>query len=564
LCTSFLTSLGLARHDVTVRGITLFIALIGACSSSPPQQLSAVREPPPRLPPPDSAPPPRELVARGGACGGEAKCGAEMMCVPNLPGGYCASFCGATGTACTGGVCVETARAGEVCMRGCANDTDCRADQGYVCDPQWKACIMPNMAALVPKACPQPKPERDVAFGASEPWSTAKSPGIYQFEPSAVLASDGGVTAMYITRGAMTEGNVLGVSRIDGKGIATIGVPFSSSKGNHFDPWLARDRKGMLYAVWLGFDGRSEHQEIALATSSDAGATWTTPIAVHDPGDCKDGEQDCFDKPMVTVGVDPKSKSEIVYVMYAGGEAGLRVRASRDGGKTFGAAVTALEGIYGTTVVGTDGRLHVATLDGGPNGAFGSADQRVEYTVSVDGGATFAKPITVSGRDEMIPFFFSNPSIAVDDRRKIIYVAYARGGRDAKWDIVVAATRDAGKTWTRTKLGDDCAIHMVPNVALDPTSGTLHVAWYDSDGGGRFAHATCAVGAASCTSAGAINGVPFAALSTERHGSKWIGEYESLIVDDQRRVLHAVWTQPVDEAGKRVSRIFHASAKLRR
>ena len=62
--------------------------------------------------------------------------------------------------------------------------------------------------------------------------------------------------------------------------------------------------------------------------------------------------------------------------------------------------------------------------------------------------------------------------------------------------------------------------------------------------------------------AGAINDVPFAALSTERHGAKWIGEYESLIVDDKRRILHAVWTEPVDEGGKAIARIFHATAKL--
>src|SRR5207237_194411 len=173
--------------------------------------------------------------------------------------------------------------------------------------------------------------------------------------------------------------------------------------------------------------------------------------------------------------------------------------------------------------------------------------QKVEYAVSSDGGATFAKAITVSGRDEVIPFFFSNPSIAVDDRRKWIYFAYARGGRDAKWDIVLAAYN--GKTWTHQTIGDGCAIHMVPNLALDPTTGTLHVAYYDS-APARFAHTTCTPGLVKCTALGAINSQPFAALSTVRHGSKWIGEYESLLVDDKRRVLHALWSQPVTEGDK--------------
>jgi hypothetical protein len=253
-----------------------------------------------------------------------------------------------------------------------------------------------------------------------------------------------------------------------------------------------------------------------------------------------------------------------VYVLYASEGAGLRIRGSSDGGKTFGKPATALSGIYGNAVVGSDGRVHVVTLDGGPMGAFGSAQQTIQYTASSDGGATFAPPLTVSRQDEVLPFFFSNPSVAVDDARRWLYIAYVRGGRDAKWDIVLAATRDGGKTWTRHVIGDGCAIHMVPNLALDPVTGALHVAWYDSDGApGRFTHATCTPGLARCTPQGAINSVPFAALSTVRHGAKWIGEYESLVVDARRRVLHAFWSQPVAEGDQIVSRIFHAAAKLR-
>ena len=215
-------------------------------------------------------------------------------------------------------------------------------------------------------------------------------------------------------------------------------------------------------------------------------------------------------------------------------------------GELLGPPVTALEGIYGNAVVGSDGRLHIVALNGGPLGAFGSADQKVEYRCRRTPACRSRSRSRSARRDEMLPFFFSNPSVAVDDARHWIYVAYARGGRDAVWDIVIAASKDGGKTWKRQTIGDGCAIHMVPNLALDARTGTLHVAYYDSEGAPRFAHATCTPGAAKCTVKGAINATPFAALSTERHGTKWIGEYESLVIDDKRRVLHAVWTQPVD------------------
>ena len=491
-----------------------------------------------------------------------------------LPGGYCGSPCGPTGEACDG-ACVSTARAGDVCLARCTTDADCRAGEGYVCEAG--ACTLPNFEAIAPKTCPAaPGPAQDPSFSASEPWSDASTPGIYQFEPSAVLAPGGGLVAMYITRGKLTDGNVLATSRVDAAGKATIGAPIGAQPGSRFDPWLARGKDGTLYAVWLelgagdeatGNNGSGAHQEIAMATSRD-GVTWSTPVAVQDPGDCKAGERDCLDKPMIAVGPDPQHRgTELVYVMYAADDAGLRVRASRDGGKTFSPAVTALAGVYGNAVVGADGRLHLVTIDGGPMGAFGSAEQQIQYTVSSDGGATFAPPLAVSAPDETLPFFFSNPSVAVDDRRGWLYVAYVRGGRDAAWDLVIEATRARGPaekwTWKRQVIGDHCAIHMVPNLALDAATGTLHVAWYDSDGApGRFAHATCTPGAAACTQRGAINSVPFAALSTVRHGAAWIGEYESLVIDPAHHVLHAVWSQPVAEGDQVVARIFHASAPL--
>jgi BNR repeat-like domain len=213
-----------------------------------------------------------------------------------------------------------------------------------------------------------------------------------------------------------------------------------------------------------------------------------------------------------------------------------------------------------------DGRLHVVALKGGIVGGFGSAQYRVEYTVSSDGGATYSPPIAISGRDEMLPFYFARPVIVVDARRRWIYAAYVRGGHDARWDIVIAASKDNGATWKRTTVaGDGCAIHMVPSLAVDAFTGTLHVAYYDSEGAvGRFAHASCGPGVTKCKLHGAINSVPFATLSTAREPRKSIGDVATLVVDDRRRVLHAVWAQRVDDAGNLVTRFFHAQAKLKK
>jgi hypothetical protein len=240
------------------------------------------------------------------------------------------------------------------------------------------------------------------------------------------------------------------------------------------------------------------------------------------------------------------------------------VRASRDHGLTFARDATALAATSASMTVGGDGRLHVVGINGGPLGGYGSALQTIEYAVSSDGGVTFSRPVVVSARNELIPSYFAGPSIALDPAHGWMYFAYARGGRDAAWDIVLAATRDGGKTFVRTALGDGCALHMVPSLAVDAATGTLHLAYYDTSGApGRFAHAICSAGLAKCLLRGAIGTVPFADLSLVRNAANEVGDYASLLFDDRRRVLHAIWTQPIINAeGNVVSRIFHASARL--
>jgi hypothetical protein len=464
------------------------------------------------------------LGIRGDTCT-NSSCGDGLACAP-LPGGYCASSCEVHGAACDG-ACVDTAQLGVLCAKRCTRDADCRTDEGYVCDPQWNACLVPHVAAIVPRQCAVQSPSRDTAFGASEVWPTPATDTFHR-GPSAVLGDDGGVVALVTAH-------------------------------------LARDRAGTLYAVSVG-SAEGARRAIVLATSRDGGATWSTPRAIHDPTDCAETARACPGRPMVVVGTDPGTTTELVHVMYEAGEHGLRVRTSRDGGTTFTAGPIALAGSYGNAAASSDGRLHLVTIRGGPFAAYGSAHHAIEYAVSSDGGATFRPPVTVSGTDEVLPFLFANPSIAVDDRRRWLYAAYVRGGRDAAWDIVIAASKDGGTTWQRTTLaGDGCAIRMVPNLALDPVTGRLHVAYYDNEGApGRFVHASCAPGAKQCAVHGAINSVPFAALATAPGTSRSVGEHEALLVDAKRRVLHAVWAQTIEEGGKRVTRLFHARARLKK
>lgn len=448
---------------------------------------------------------------RGAACSTTRACADGLACLTGLHafGGYCAS----TGCDACDGACVGTPR-GELCMARCERDTDCRADEGYVCDAAWHACVMPNTTAIVPRTCPAARGiGRDPQFAPTATIADAS-------ESSAALAPGGGLVIAHATEGAIA------ITRLDVHGRATPGPTLGP--GAH--PFVAR-AGGAVYAAWTAPSG------LVIAHSPD-GAAWSEPRAIAPCTDCR----------ATVVGA-----GAAVHVVFA--DEGLRVRTSRDGGTTFGPAAVLLPGASGDAAIGADGRLHAVAIDGGPLGAFGSANQHIVYTAA--GG----KPITVSRRDELLPFYFAIPSIAVDSRRKWLYIAYVRGGRDAVWELVLAASKDAGKTWTRRTIGDGCAIHMVPTLALDTTTGALHVTWYDSRGEHpRFAHAACTPGLARCTQLGRINDTPLATLTTVRHAASWIGDRETLLVDAERRTLHAVWAQPVAGAGR--ARVFHAKAKL--
>lgn len=444
------------------------------------------------------------------------------------PGGYCASTC----AACDDGACAPLATLGPVCLQRCASDADCRASEGYVCDAQWHACVVPNTLAISLRACRAAKgaPVRDLAFSAPAPLA-ARS-------PIAVLAPAGG---------------------------QLFALPASDTRAA---PSLARDRKGILYAAWRDALPETRAPAIWLARSRDGGVTWSEPDRADDAADCVGLGADCPGEPTVIVGPNPEAKGdEVVYVLYGAAE-GLRVRASRDEGATFRAAVTALPGTVASAQVAADGALHVIAIDSITGlGGYGSANHRIVYAVSRDVGRTFAKPQRLDRRDELLPVYFARPQIAVDTRRRMLYALYVRGGRDGVWDLVLLASRDAGITWRRTRIGDApaCAAHLVPQLALDPTRGVVHVAWYDNHGGGRFAHARCTASgttAPACTQLGAINATPFV-LAAERLTPTSIGDRATLLVDDARRTLHAVWSEATVVDGSATARVMHATAKLR-
>ncbi len=425
----------------------------------------------------------------------------------------------------------------DVCVSRCARDADCRVDEGYTCDLAWGACVLPNATSIVPRACVAPPGPRRSAFAASRPLDTTLPPGA-QYSPAVTIGLDG-------MPGVSIESRDL-------EGRARVYLPKWSIPIAGSEPSIARAGRTTYTVMTTEVAGR---RRVVMMTGRDDGVT-TSQGDVDTADDCVD--HGC-DRPRVLV------VGAVVHVLYAAGDS-VRVRTSRDGGATFGASAIVARGRRYDAALGRDGRLHVVSITGdATTGAFGSADRGVDYA-SLGAGEPMPRRAAVHRRGEMLPWAHATPAIALDARRRWIYAAYVRGGRDAVWDLVIAASKDGGATWRRTRIGDTpaCAMYALPRLAVDPTTGDVHASWYDSSDGGRLAHARCTPGARGCVQMGAINDVPFAAFTLSRESGATLGDAHALIVDDARRRLHAVWTQPIDVDGVPTSRVRTAAMALRR
>jgi hypothetical protein len=459
---------------------------------------------------------------------------------------------------------------GEFCWSTCSADQDCAS--GAVCDATWHVCAPAGLLAVKPPVCSAPHLKKERFGPALQISGRSGQLGDYHLEPSGAIQRDGSFSAAFIANTTFAP-NTLGVATVGLEGDLRSEVPLPGDRENAFDPWMARDRRGEMYTVWLAFDGGrapEKRMEIALSHSSD-GKTWSPPIAAHDPADCTDDHgqpvDGCIDKPMIAIGPDATDPThEAIYVFYyADRSDSLRVTHSRDGVHFSSPSVRVGSAAYANARVGRDGTVRVVWTEGRAAGKMGDPGWSVRYAESRDGGASFTRAATVSAPGQPIPFFFSNAAVDVDDARKLLYVAYPAGTPDGRWDIFLATSKDRGASWSRTRINDDapCANHMTPNLAVDRQTGRVHLIWIENrSGAGAVAYAWCEAGGTSCSPNEAVSDLPFAAYGFARHSPKWLGEYGTLLIDRDRRWLHAAWTQPVLEGGIPIARIFWARAKL--
>jgi hypothetical protein len=269
----------------------------------------------------------------------------------------------------------------------------------------------------------------------------------------------GNVQAIYVTndRGASWRNIVLpGWTRDSG------GSGVFSNMDSCGDPVLAFSPDGSrVYFAGLvcNFDGPGRYQQrsgVAVATSADGGTTWSAPNMVH-----YTATGNFFhDKEWITVG--------------------------------------------------PDGTVHVTWtwFQGTPNGKFGSSP--IFIASSHNGGQSWTGPTQVS--DASHPFNQgSTPAVAPNGTIYVSYIASTPESGFAQDAMVLARSSNGGNSWTnvqgpriyddlncypfqlpgtgqgrQTKTAQNYRISSFPAMAVDPSSGRVHLAWTDDR-----AHPSC-------------------------------------------------------------------------
>lgn len=268
--------------------------------------------------------------------------------------------------------------------------------------------------------------------------------------------------------------------------------PPRTNKGFDFgsDPGVAFDSNGNAYysyiVVFFGAGGGINGTEMAVAHSSDGGATWTATFFNPQTGNAQFN-----DKPMITVDTGSVHHNR-VYVAWdnatgnsSSNKNGNNVLLSHsdDGGLTFSAPVSVSGPFTGRTggigadpYVTGDGTVHVAWQD--------YAHGTISDAASTDGGQTFSPPHVIASVNA-----FQFNVAAQASRGALVYPSCGSfgtalycsyiNGSDAAANAYVAKSTDGGASWTSTQLpaGGD---QFNQWLAVDPSNGSVNVAYYDT------------------------------------------------------------------------------------
>jgi hypothetical protein len=261
------------------------------------------------------------------------------------------------------------------------------------------------------------------------------------------------------------------------------------------DPVMAYSLKhDTFHFICLGFDSDWGKSAIVYSSSSDKGATWSTPQVIVSSS----SSSSPVDKPAIAI--DSSSTGTYYGRVYA---AWTRASSSHPksvyvsylNGTAWSAPKKVSAGYYGDygpsiAVGGMDGTVYVAWCQ---NVTEENCDDErtsfIYFVKSSDGGATWtapavaallvAGPHTLPGNNFEMHYF---PSLSVNPTNGIVHLVYTSWARNyTDVDVLYTKSEDSGQSWSapvyvNSHLADD---QFFPWISTSPSGTTLWVCYYD-------------------------------------------------------------------------------------
>jgi len=323
----------------------------------------------------------------------------------------------------------------------------------------------------------------------------------------AVGYNDSQQTGLFLTAGSDLTGYSYSVN--GGKTFTDGGVlPNTPEFNNLGDPWMASGRNGTMYYSTLAGDNLNLNLDVAVASSTNGGKTWSTPVPVYRPplAIAYSG-----DKPALAVGPDPVVHArDNLYVAYddfsldtVTGQAttGLPVARSTDGGQTWQLTYAdkftlpttgcSFQQYIGATPIvdQATGTLYVTAEKiavNDPNCTGAPATLSESIFKSTDGGKTFGPGVKIADVTAATPtgLLFLGPGRYARTAEfpspviqgSTIYVAWNDGGQGGHSHIRLATSTNGGSTWSAAFVTGGNGDEVQP--ALSADSHGLHLLYY--------------------------------------------------------------------------------------
>ncbi len=222
--------------------------------------------------------------------------------------------------------------------------------------------------------------------------------------------------------------------------------------------------------AWRHDDG-SEHYNVQVASSADSGHTWSPVRSLSAQG---------FSSGVPRVGLsDDGLRGIVAWGQYEIAFRGVQTSATADGGKTWSDAVSisdpAESGDHPSLGISADGLRATIVWDGSPG-----VDRYIAAATSSDGGASWNAPTRVSPSGQ----YGEYPVVSVSSDGLRAVAAWSRYvNPDPTYEVRSAWSSDGGGSWSPdVTLSAQSADSKGPGLVLSPDGRSARAMWIDNAG----------------------------------------------------------------------------------